>query len=396
MDKINNNFENISLSVLGSTGSIGKQTIDVAENLGIRVTALCANSNVELLEEQVRKLKPRFCAVYNESAASDLKVRISDTNTKVLSGFDGILEMCYEDKSNILLNSLSGSVGVKPTLCAIESGKNIAMANKEPIVAAGKIILKAAADNKVSLIPVDSEHSAIFQCISGNFNSAGFVRRLILTASGGPFYGRKRNELVDITPEEAVKHPTWNMGKKISVDSATLMNKALELIEAVRLFNIPQENVDITVHRQSIVHSMVEFCDNSVLAQMGYPNMRHCIHFALTYPERADDNGLCKPLDFKEAFKLTFDPVDEKTFSLIGLARRAVSSDNGGCAVMNAANEEAVALFLDKKIGFTDIFDFVEETYEMLGTVSFSSVDELNEIERSARRYVRKLSDSKK
>ncbi|MBE6551267.1 MAG: 1-deoxy-D-xylulose-5-phosphate reductoisomerase [Ruminococcaceae bacterium] len=393
---MSNKFEDISLSVLGSTGSIGKQTIDVAENLGIKITALCANSNIELLEEQVRKFNPRFCAVYNDKAAKDLKVRVSDTSTKVLTGLDGILELCYEDKSNILLNSLSGSVGVKPTLCAIESGKNIAMANKEPIVAAGKIILKAAKDKNVSLIPVDSEHSAIFQCISGNFNSDRFVRRLILTASGGPFYGKKRHELVDITPEEAIKHPTWNMGKKISVDSATLMNKALELIEAVRLFNVPQENVDITVHRQSIVHSMVEFCDNSVLAQMGYPNMRHCIHFALTYPDRADDKGLCKPLDFKEAFKLTFDPVDEETFSLIGLARKAVSKDNGGCAVMNAANEEAVALFLDKKIGFTDIFDFVEETYEMSGDVDITSVDELDEIEDSARRFVRKLAASKK
>jgi len=389
------NMENIrttrSVAILGSTGSIGTQAIEVAEALGIKVSAICAYRNIDLLEDQIRRLDPRYCAVFDENAAKDLKIKVADTNTKILSGLEGILQLCAEDNSDILLNSLSGSVGVKPTLCAIESGKNIAMANKEPIVAAGRFILNAAKEHNVSVIPVDSEHSAIFQCISGGYNHSRFVKRLILTASGGPFYGKKRSDLLKITPEEAVKHPTWSMGRKISVDSATLMNKALELIEAVRLFSVDQKNIDITVHRQSMVHSMVEFEDNSILAQMGHPNMRHCIQFAFTHPERKSSNGLCTPMDFHRTFSMTFEPVDEETFSLIKLARRAVSCNDGGCAVMNAANEEAVSLFFERRIGFTDIFDLVEETYDMMGKSPLSSIEELDELEANARRYVTHL-----
>jgi len=377
-----------TITLLGSTGSIGKQTVEAAENLGYRISGICAGRNITELEAQIRRLSPVYCAVYDPKAYGDLKIRVADTPVKVLCGLDGVLEMCGEDKSDILLNSLLGSVGILPTLRAIESGKDIAMANKEPIVAAGDFILSEAKKRGVRIIPVDSEHSAIFQCISGGFNAGKYVKKLILTASGGPFYGKNADELKNVTWRDAVKHPTWSMGKKISVDSATLMNKGLELIEAVRLFGVDQKNVDITVHRQSVIHSMVEFCDGSVLAQMGIPDMRRCIHFALTYPERVSDNGLCEPLDFSKSLQLTFSPVDEETFSLVALARKAVSGASGACAVINAANEAAVSLFLDEKIGFTDIFSLVHAAYGEYGSADACSLDDVFALEEASKRFV--------
>ncbi|MBQ9940520.1 MAG: 1-deoxy-D-xylulose-5-phosphate reductoisomerase [Clostridia bacterium] len=381
---------NKKIAVLGSTGSIGKQTLEVARECGFGVSAVCANSNIQLLEQQIREFNPQYCAVGNEKCASDLKVRVADKDVKILSGFEGICEVAFESNADMLLNSLMGKCGIMPTLYAIDSGKNIAMANKEPIVCAGEIILSKAKEKGVEFLPVDSEHSAIFQCLSGTFNSYDKIKRLIITASGGPFFGKTRDELEKVTREQALKHPTWSMGAKITVDSATLMNKGLELIEAVRLFGVCQENIEITVHRQSIVHSMVEFCDGSVLAQMGNPNMKHCIQFALTYPTRTE--SLCTPLDFKSGLNLTFSPPDEDTFSLIKTARHAVSAGGTAPTVLNGANECAVGLFLEDKIRFVEIFDYVIKAYESIKPVMNPTVEEIEQADRQAREEVLSVS----
>ena len=382
-------MENKTIAVLGSTGSIGKQALEVADECNFKVSAVCANSNIKLLEEQIRKYSPDYCAVGDEKSAADLKVRVKDTNVKVLGGFDGICQTAYEAKADILLNSLMGKCGIRPTLYAIDSGKNIAMANKEPLVCAGEIILSRAKEKGVEFLPVDSEHSAIFQCLSGNFNRYDSIKRLIITASGGPFYGKTREELENVTLEQALNHPTWNMGAKITIDSATLMNKGLELIEAVRLFGVPQEKIEITVHRQSIVHSMVEFCDGSVLGQMGNPNMKHCIQFALTYPERTP--SLCTPLDFKSGLTLTFSPPDEDTFSLIKTARHAISTGGTAPCILNGANECAVGEFLNKKISFTDIFDLVISAYNSIKPIMNPTLEEIEEADLKARERVHQL-----
>ncbi len=386
--------EEKKVCILGSTGSVGRQGIEVIRRFGFSLDAVCAGSNVKLLEEQIREFSPKYCAVSDESAAADLKQRVKDTSTRILAGERGIEEMSFESDANIVLNSIMGSRGILPTVAAIRSGKDIAMANKEPIVAAGEIILRLAKEHGVRILPVDSEHSAIFQCLSGGFNDRRFVKRLILTCSGGPFYGKKRSELSGITPQQATDHPVWKMGKKISVDSATLMNKGLELIEAVRLFGVDAHRVDVTVHRQSIVHSMVEFEDCSVLAQMGKPDMRHCIQFALCYPQRK--KGLCESLDFSQCLSLTFAPVDEETFSLVKLARRAAKLGGVYPAVMNAANEAAVALFLEEKIGFLDIFSLVEEALEAREYENTSDVQEIFRLDRRVKEYIFALVDKNK
>lgn len=382
-------MKNKTIAVLGSTGSIGKQALEVADECGFKVSALCANSNIELLEQQIRKYNPEYCAVGDEKSAKQLKVRVADTNVKVLGGFDGICHIAYHARADILLNSLMGKCGILPTLYAIDSGKNIAMANKEPIVCAGEIILERAKQKNVEFLPVDSEHSAIFQCLSGGFNSRDSIKRLIITASGGPFYQKSRSELEKVTVEQALNHPTWSMGAKITIDSATLMNKGLELIEAVRLFGVPQEKIEITVHRQSIVHSMVEFCDGSVLGQMGNPNMKHCIQFALTYPQRT--SSLCTPLDFKKSLTLTFSPPDEETFSLIKTSRHAISVGGTAPCILNGANECAVQEFLNGKIGFTDIFDFVNEAYRSVKPVKNPTIDDIEQADIQAREKVIEL-----
>ncbi len=345
--------------ILGSTGSVGTQAIEVVRERGYRLTGLCADGNIALLEDQIREFRPMFCAVRNEEKAKELKIAVSDTDTKILSGEEGILTLCRECPADIFENSILGSSGILPTMEVLRRGIPVAMANKEPIVAAGEIILKTAKEYNAFVLPVDSEHSAIFQCLSGGFNDRRFLSHLVLTASGGPFYGKKREDLEKVTPEMALAHPVWNMGQKISIDSATLLNKGLELIEAVRLFDVPADQVEITVHRQSIVHSMATFIDGSTIAQMGHPDMRHCIQFALTYPCRTE--GLCKPLDFTKAMTLTFDAADEDTFTLLKTARKAALLGGTYTTVLNAANESCVRLFLDRRISFLDIFRIVEE-----------------------------------
>ena len=345
--------------ILGSTGSVGRQAIEVVREKGYELTGVCADRNIALLEDQIREFRPAFCAVRDEACAKELKIAVADTDTRVLSGEEGILELCRSCPADIAVNSILGSSGIRPTMALLGAGRDVAMSNKEPIVAAGEIILAEAKKNDCRILPVDSEHSAIFHCLSGSFNRRKYVSRLVLTASGGPFFGKKSDFLKTVTPAMAIAHPVWNMGKKISVDSATLLNKGLELIEAVRLFSVDADKVDITVHRQSIVHSMVTFQDGSTLAQMGHPDMRHCIQFALTYPERLP--GLCRPLDFSEAMTLTFEPADEETFTLLKTARRAALLGGTYTTVLNAANESAVALFLREMISFPEIFHIVEE-----------------------------------
>ncbi len=374
------------LALLGSTGSIGTQTIEVAREKKIRVTALAAHSNIKRLEEQIREFSPALVAVVDENAGRDLRVRVADTSTRVLIGEEAVEEVANASDADTLLNSLMGRCGIRPTLSAINSGKNIAMANKEPLVAAGDIILSAVKEKGVSLLPVDSEHSAIFQCLDQSHNSPAFIKRLIITASGGPFYSRTREDLKNVTLADTLRHPTWSMGAKITVDSATLMNKGLEVIEAVRLFGVPSEKIDVTVHRQSIVHSMVEFVDGSVLAQMGNPDMKHCIAFALTYPERRE--AIFRPLDFTTAFSLTFAPPDEETFTLLPLARRAVSRGGNAPAVMNSANEAAVSLFLQEKIRFLDIFTLVEDAVRDIEFTPAVTLDSLERDDALAREYV--------
>ena len=375
------------IALLGSTGSIGTQTVEVAREKDIQITALAAHSNISLLEKQIRIFKPALVAVVDEEAGRELKTRVLDTDTKVLIGEKSVTTVAEEADADILLNSLMGRCGIRPTVAAIRAGKNIAMANKEPLVAAGDIILEEVRRAGVRLLPVDSEHSAIFQCLDNEHNSSKFIKRLIITASGGPFYNKTREELEKVTLADALKHPTWSMGAKITIDSATLMNKGLEVIEAVRLFGVPADKIDVTVHRQSIVHSMVEFTDSSILAQMGNPNMKHCIAFALTYPERLP--SLCTPLDFTKPFSLTFDKPDEDTFTLLPLARRAVTLGGNAPAVMNSANEEAVALFLKEKIRFTDIFDLVEEAVDAIPHRDIVTLDNLEEDDALAREFVR-------
>ena len=348
--------------ILGSTGSVGRQAIEVVRERGWRLTGICADRNIALLEEQIREFHPLYCAVRDEVLAKELKIAVRDTDTKILSGEDGILELCRICPADITENSILGSNGILPTMALLEEGKHIAMANKEPIVAAGEIILSKAAEKGCRILPVDSEHSAIFQCLSGSFNDRRYLSHLVLTASGGPFYGKTQKELESVTPSQALAHPVWNMGKKISIDSATLINKGLELIEAVRLFDVPADCVKITVHRQSVVHSMATFVDGSTIAQMGHPDMRHCIQFALTYPERTE--GLCQALDFTKPLTLTFDEADEETFSLLKTARLAAQRGKTYTTVLNAANEACVALFLQEKITFLDIFRIVHEEVE--------------------------------
>ncbi len=364
-----------NICILGSTGSVGTQAIEVVRERGFRLTGICADKNISLLEEQIREFHPLYCAVRDEEAAKHLKIAVSDTDTKILSGEEGILTLCRECPADVTENSLLGSNGIRPTMELLKNGKNIAMANKEPIVAAGEIILKTAKENNALILPVDSEHSAIFQCISGSFNDRKYLSHLVLTASGGPFFGKKREDLEKVTPEMALAHPVWNMGRKISIDSATLLNKGLELIEAVRLFSVSADEVEITVHRQSIVHSMATFVDGSTIAQMGHPDMRHCIQFALTYPHRTE--GLCKPLDFTKPLTLTFEGADEKTFSLLESARKAARLGGTFTTVLNAANESAVSLFLDKKISFLDIFDIVAEEVETHSSLISPSIDDI-------------------
>lgn len=362
-----------NMSILGSTGSIGTQALDVARLRGFRVKALTSNSNIDLLENQIREFKPEFAAVCDEKAARELKIKVADTSTVILSGQDGVCEAANVDVDKVL-NSIVGIAGLKPTLAAIDAGNDIALANKETLVAGGELVKKKADEKKVRIYPVDSEHSAIFQSLQGSPGKKS-VKRLILTASGGPFLGKTKDELKDVTVEQALKHPNWSMGAKITIDSATMMNKGLELIEAAWLFDMPADKIDILVHRQSVVHSMVEFVDNSVIAQLGVPDMRVPIQYALTYPDRYESPAA--QLRLEDWKNLTFEEPDYNTFTCIDLCKQAITKGGIYPAAANAANEAANELFRQGKIGFLDIADMVSYALE---NTAFSDCDSLEKI----------------
>lgn len=374
------------ISVLGSTGSIGTQTLDVCRNLGFEVVALASGRNVELLEKQAREFKPKLVAVFDEEAAKGLSIKLSDTDVLVLGGEEGVLKAAETD-CDIVLNAVTGIAGLKPTIAAIEAGNDVALANKETLVAGGKRVMDLAAKHNVNIIPVDSEHSAIFQCLQAKGDYAR-IQKLILTASGGPFFGKTASELEKMTPEDALNHPTWNMGKKVTVDSATMANKGLEIIEAAHLFGVSQNNIDVVIHRESIVHSLVEFTDNSILAQLGVPDMRTPIQYALTVPERCE--SVVEHLDLAKIGTLHFYEQDNAAFPATDIARHALSIGKTATAAFNAADEIAVAAFLEGKIAFTDIPKILEKTVEM----PFSdgdSFDEVFETDKEARKFAASL-----
>ncbi len=344
------------LVILGSTGSIGTQSLEVADRQGYKVSGLVAGGNIELLEKQARQSKPNMVAVFNEDRAKDLKIKLADTDIKVLSGSEGVCEVAA-GKGDTVINAIVGIAGLKPTLAAINSGKNIALANKETLVTGGEIVKKAAKEKGVSILPVDSEHSAIFQSLQGAPKAS--LKKILLTASGGPFFGKTRSELENVTAKEALNHPNWSMGAKITIDSATLMNKGLEVIEAVHLFDIGADNIEVLVHRQSIIHSGVELSDGAVIAQLGTPDMRLPIQYALTYPERSD--YAFEKLSLAQIGTLTFEKPDTDTFRCLPLCIKAINAGGIAPTVVNGANEEAVRLFLEGKIKFLQIADLVEK-----------------------------------
>ena len=350
-----------NLVILGSTGSIGTQALEVAQQAGYRVVGLAAARNVALLEQQIRQFTPAAVAVYDEAAAADLRVRVADLPVRVLAGMDGLCELATLPEADMVLNSVVGMVGLRPTLAAVAAGKDVALANKETLVAGGAFVMDAVRRAGVKLLPVDSEHSAIFQCLQG-CPPQRRINRLILTASGGPFFGRSLAELEQVTLADALKHPNWSMGQKITIDSATMMNKGLELIEASWLFGMPPERIDIVVHRESIIHSLVEYDDNAVLAQLGTPDMRVPIQYALTYPDRLPCPA--KQLRLEDWQNLTFYRPDDGTFPAMNLARRALRQGGLYPAALNAANEVAVGAFIAGQIGFTDITRLAAETLE--------------------------------
>lgn len=372
------------LILLGSTGSIGTQALDVAEKHGYPVTAMAAGRRVVPFEEQIRRFHPQIVAMSDAAAAADLKVRIADTGVKVLSGAEGVRELAGEAAGDIVLNAVTGVAGLLPTMTAIDAGRDVALANKETLVAGGDLVMKAVRERGVRLLPVDSEHSAIFQCLQGAPSNGG-AARLILTASGGPFFGKTREELRTITPAQALKHPNWDMGAKITVDSATMMNKGLELIEARWLFDMPADRIDIVVHRESVVHSLVQYADHSVIAQMGVPDMRIPIQYALTYPERYASP--VQALDLAEWGTLTFFRPDDEAFPCMRYCREAITRGGLTPAAVNGANEQAVALFLEERIGFLDIPRLVEAVLRReWGTAS--SIDDVLTADKAAREFV--------
>lgn len=373
------------ISILGSTGSIGRQTLDVAEKLQIPVAALAASRNVELLEAQCRKFRPELAVLYDEAAAEELKRRLSDMNIKVACGMEGLLAAAAWDSADTVVTAVSGMIGLRPTLRAIEKGKRIALANKETLVCAGELVMAEAKRFGAEIIPVDSEHSAIFQCLMGCADRRE-VRQLILTCSGGPFFGRTRDELASVTRADALRHPNWKMGPKITVDCATLMNKGLELIEAMRLYSLPLSQVTAVIHRQSIVHSLVEFRDGAVMAQLGTPDMRIPIGLALTYPRREENPA--PPLDLLTCPPLTFAAPDEETFRCFRLAKQAAAQGGTACAVLNGANEAAVGLFLRDRLGFLEIADAVETALEAVPQRADVTLEAALDADRQARDIV--------
>ena len=376
-----------NLSILGSTGSIGTQSLETARKCGYSVSALSAYSNVDLIEKQIREFKPSVAALVDESAAKELKNRVSDTNTRVLSGLSGVCECASQDGADTVINAVVGMAGLRPTLTAIECGKKIALANKETLVAGGQLVTRKARENKVDILPVDSEHSAIFQCLQGQPSNRA-LKKIILTASGGPFFGKTKDELSKVTVADALKHPNWSMGQKITVDSATMMNKGLELIEAVWLFSVSPEKVEIVVHRESIIHSMVEYDDNAVIAQLGLPDMKIPIQYALTYPERIE--SLTGELDLTKLGTLTFYKPDYDTFRCMTVCREAITRGGLYPAYANSANEQANLMFRNGEIGFLDIGELVERVMNEAPSVTEYSADDIDEADSEARRLVLK------
>ena len=374
-----------TISILGSTGSIGRQTLDVAEQMGLQVAALTANASVERMEAQVRKFRPRLAVLTDEAAARDLAVRIQDTDTKVLGGHAALMDAAVIPEADTVVTAVVGMVGLEPTLAAIGEKKRIALANKETLVCAGELVMAAAEQAGAEIVPVDSEHSAIFQCLQGCADR-GEIRRLILTCSGGPFYGMSYDEVGKMTKEDALRHPNWTMGPKITVDCATLMNKGLEVIEAMRLYRLPLEQVSVVIHRQSIVHSLVEFRDGAILAQLGTPDMRLPIRYAMTWPNRADSPA--EPLDLLTCPPLTFAQPDRQVFPCLRLAEEAAEEGGTACAILNGANEEAVGLFLAEKIGFSDIPRLVAEARAAVAVQQAPSLEDILAADQAARQAV--------
>lgn len=373
------------ISLLGSTGSIGRQSLEVIQACDMKVGALTAKSNVARMEKQARQFQPELAVMMDEQAAADLKVRLADTPVRVVGGLEGLLEAAELPKADTVITAVVGMVGLRPTMAAIREGKRIALANKETLVCAGQLVTEEARDYGAKILPVDSEHSALFQSLQG-CKDRGEVKRLILTCSGGPFFGKTRKELEGMTREDALHHPNWSMGAKITVDSATLMNKGLEFIEAMHLYQMPPEKISIVVHRESIIHSLVEYCDNAMIAQMGTPDMRLPIQYALTWPERVV--GPATPLDLCSCGPLTFAQPDTETFQCLALALEAAKTGGTAGAILNGANEAAVALFLEGKIGFLDIADRVRRAMEQVKVIADPSMTQVLEADAAAREAV--------
>ena len=374
-----------TIAILGSTGSIGTQTLEVVrENGDITVAALSAGSNITLLEQQVREFSPRLVAVWNPEKAAELKTRLADMKVKVVSGMEGLLELAVLEEVEILVTAIVGMIGIRPTMAAIEAGKDIALANKETLVTAGHLIMPLAKEKGVRILPVDSEHSAIFQAIQGSGRKE--IHKLLITASGGPFRGRKREELEHVQVEDALKHPNWAMGRKITIDSATLVNKGLEVMEARWLFDVDLDHIQVVVQPKSIIHSMVEFVDGAVLAQLGTPDMKLPIQYALYYPERRYLPG--ERLDFSALKEITFDNPDMDTFKGLPLAMQASRLGGSMPTVFNAANERAVAMFLNKQIGFLDIYRIIEESMERHEIIQNPVLEQILETEAKTYEWI--------
>lgn len=366
------------IGVLGSTGSIGTQTLEIVRQNGdLQVIALAAGQNVDAMEKQIREFKPKLAVMWTKEAALELRGRVADTNTQVLSGMEGLLQLSTEPQMDVLVTAIVGMIGIRPTIAAIESGKTIALANKETLVTAGHIIMPLAEKLHVPILPVDSEHSAIFQSMHGENRKR--VSKILLTASGGPFRGKRRQELYDITVEDALKHPNWSMGRKITVDSSTLVNKGLEVIEAKWLFGVEPKDIQVVVHPQSIIHSMVEYVDGGIMAQLGMPDMKLPIQYALFYPDRRPMEG--KRVDFFQLGSITFEKPDTETFRGLAMAYEAVAAGGSMPTVFNAANEKAVSLFLDKKIRFLEIYDLIQGAMENHQVIQNPSVEQILEAE---------------
>ena len=374
-----------TISLLGSTGSIGRQSLDVIAACGMSVAAVAANRSVAQLEDQVRKFQPKLAVCWDESAAADLKTRIADTSTRVASGRTGLLEAATLPEADTVLTAVVGMIGLEPTLAAIHEKKRIALANKETLVCGGELVMSESVRCGAEIVPVDSEHSAIFQCLQGS-RSHGEIKRVILTASGGPFFGKSREELKYVTRADALKHPNWSMGAKITIDSATLMNKGLEFIEAMRLYRLTPDQVSIAVHPQSIIHSLVEYRDNAVLAQLGVADMRLPIQYALTYPNRTE--AVAATLDLFSCPPLTFAQPDLDTFQCLKLALESARKPGTPCAVLNGANEAAVGLFLQDKIGFLDIADLVQYALETVPEGPADTLEQILAADHAAREAV--------